>query len=87
MLEGNAKMDKYLGLAKRAFPMHSCYNLRIICGLTEHSSKGHFVRAAYEAVAFQVKDILEAMNTEGGFPFSSLQVDGGMTNNGTFQFS
>lgn len=32
-------------------------------------------------MAFQVKDILEAMNTEGGFPFSSLQVDGGMTNN------
>jgi glycerol kinase len=34
---------------------------------------------AYEAVAFQVKDVLEAMNQEGGHPLSSLQVDGGMT--------
>jgi glycerol kinase len=32
-------------------------------------------------VAFQVKDILEAMNQEGGLPLTSLQVDGGMTTN------
>jgi len=54
---------------------------RILCGLTEHSHKGHIARASYEAVSFQVKDVLEAMNQEGGFPLSSLQVDGGMTNN------
>jgi len=53
----------------------------ILCGLTEHSTRGHIVRATYEAVSFQVKDILEAMNQEGGVPMSSLQVDGGMTNN------
>ena len=28
-----------------------------------------------------MKDVLEAMNQEGGFPLTSLQVDGGMTNN------
>jgi glycerol kinase len=54
---------------------------RVICGLTEHSNKGHIARAAYEAVAFQVKDVLEAMNQEGGVPLHSLQVDGGMTVN------
>ncbi|OXA60911.1 glycerol kinase isoform X2 [Folsomia candida] len=51
----------------------------IICGLTEHSTKGHIARASYEAVAFQVKDVLEAMNQEGGHPLTSLRVDGGMT--------
>ncbi|CAL8080565.1 unnamed protein product [Orchesella dallaii] len=53
----------------------------IICGLTEHSTKSHIARAAYEAVSFQVRDVLEAMNQEGGFPLTQLQVDGGMTNN------
>lgn len=54
---------------------------RVICGLTEHSNKAHIARATYEAVSFQVKDILEAMNQDGGVPLSSLQVDGGMTAN------
>jgi glycerol kinase len=53
----------------------------VICGLTEHSNRAHIARATYEAVSFQVKDILEAMNQEGGVPLSSLQVDGGMTSN------
>ncbi|OXA62917.1 putative glycerol kinase 3 [Folsomia candida] len=52
----------------------------LICGLTEFSTKAHITRAAYEAVAFQVKDILDAMNNEVGVvPLSSLRVDGGMT--------
>lgn len=49
--------------------------------MTEHSNKAHIARATYEAVSFQVKDILEAMNQDGGVPLSSLQVDGGMTAN------
>lgn len=53
----------------------------VICGLTEHSNKAHIARATYEAVSFQVKDVLEAMNQEGGVPLSALQVDGGMTAN------
>jgi len=50
----------------------------IICGLTEHSTKEHIARAAYEAVAFQVKDVLEAMNQDSGHSLTALQVDGGM---------
>lgn len=53
----------------------------IICGITEETQKGHIVTAALEAVCFQVKDILDAMNLECGVPLSKLKVDGGMTNN------
>jgi glycerol kinase len=53
----------------------------IICGLTEHSTKSHLARAAYEAVTFQVRDLLEAMRAEGGATLSALRVDGGMTTN------
>ncbi|XP_021961797.1 glycerol kinase [Folsomia candida] len=52
----------------------------LICGLTEFSTKAHITRAAYEGVAFQVKDILDAINNEAGVvPLCSLRVDGGMT--------
>lgn len=49
----------------------------IICGLNEETEKGHIVRAALEAVCFQVRDILDAMNQDCGFPLKKLQVDGG----------
>lgn len=39
------------------------------------------VKAALEAVAFQTRDILEAMALDCGCPLSKLLVDGGMTSN------
>lgn len=54
---------------------------RILCGLTEEVQKGHIVRAALEAVCFQVRDILEAMHSDCGVPLAKLKVDGGMTAN------
>lgn len=54
---------------------------RIICGLTAFSTKHHIVRAALEAICFQTRDILEAMNKDCGFPLSKLHVDGKMTTN------
>lgn len=53
----------------------------VICGLTEETSKDHIVRAALEAVCFQTRDILEAMNQDCGIPLTKLLVDGGMTAN------
>lgn len=53
----------------------------VICGLTEETSKEHIVRAALEAVCFQTRDILEAMNQDCGIPLTKLLVDGGMTAN------
>ncbi|CAH0757096.1 unnamed protein product [Diatraea saccharalis] len=53
----------------------------IICGLTSFTTKNHVIRAALEAVCFQTRDILEAMNKDCGMPLSKLHVDGKMTSN------
>ncbi|XP_045507840.1 glycerol kinase-like isoform X2 [Colias croceus] len=53
----------------------------IICGLTAFTTKNHIIRAALEAVCFQTRDILEAMNKDCGMPLSKLSVDGKMTSN------
>uniref|UniRef100_A0A663MDY6 glycerol kinase n=1 Tax=Athene cunicularia TaxID=194338 RepID=A0A663MDY6_ATHCN len=53
----------------------------IICGLTQFTNKKHIAFAALEAVCFQTREILDAMNKDCGIPLNQLQVDGGMTNN------
>lgn len=53
----------------------------VICGLTEETKPAHFIKAALEAVAFQTRDILEAMALDCGLKQSKLLVDGGMTAN------
>ncbi len=52
-----------------------------IVGLTFGSTKAHVVRAALESVAFQIKDVIEAMVKDSGFNLSEIKVDGGMTSN------
>jgi glycerol kinase len=54
---------------------------RTICGLTQFTRKAHIVRSALEAISYQTRDILEAMDKDSGYPLSRLQVDGGMTSN------
>nr|XP_002745722.1 glycerol kinase 2 [Callithrix jacchus] len=53
----------------------------ILCGLTQFTNKCHIAFAALEAVCFQTREILEAMNRDCGIPLRHLQVDGGMTHN------
>ncbi|XP_056882479.1 glycerol kinase isoform X2 [Takifugu flavidus] len=53
----------------------------IICGLTQFTNKSHVAFAALEAVCFQTREILDAMNQDSGIPLTQLQVDGGMTSN------
>ncbi|VEN59689.1 unnamed protein product [Callosobruchus maculatus] len=53
----------------------------VICGLTEETKPEHLVKAALEAVCFQVRDVLEAMALDCDFPLTKLLVDGGMTAN------
>ncbi|XP_013394557.1 glycerol kinase isoform X1 [Lingula anatina] len=52
-----------------------------ICGITQFTTKAHIARAALEAVCFQTRELLEAMNQDSKIPLQSLQVDGGMTAN------
>lgn len=53
----------------------------VIIGLTQFSTKAHIVRATLEAVCFQTREILDAMNNDSGIPLQHLLVDGGMTAN------
>ncbi|XP_067109619.1 glycerol kinase-like isoform X1 [Osmerus mordax] len=53
----------------------------IICGLTQFTNRNHLAFAALEAVCFQAREILDAMNKDTGLPLARLQVDGGMTSN------
>lgn len=57
------------------------FNFSVICGITEDTTDVAIVRAALEAVCFQTRDILVAMNKDCGIPLTKLLVDGGMTTN------
>lgn len=48
-----------------------------ITGITRGTTKAHLVRAAVEGMAFQTKDVVEAMVADSGVPLSELRVDGG----------
>ena len=59
----------------------------VITGLTRFSTGSHIARAALEAVAYQTREVLEAMETDSGVTLKELRVDGGMVaNNLLMQF-
>jgi glycerol kinase len=53
----------------------------LIYGMTLGTSKAHIVRAALEAIAYQVKDLVDLMTTQAGISLKELRVDGGPTKN------
>jgi glycerol kinase len=58
-----------------------------ITGLTRGTTAGHVARAALEAIAFQVADVLEVMREDSGIQLHELRVDGGASaNNLLMQF-
>lgn len=52
-----------------------------ITGLTRGSNRNHIIRAALESIAYQSKDLIEAMKEDSGISINSLKVDGGATSN------
>jgi len=54
----------------------------VIAGLTGYITRGHIARAALEAVAWQTREVVDAMAADSGRPLDILKVDGGMTVNG-----
>jgi glycerol kinase len=52
-----------------------------LVGLTRDSGPAHFVRAALEALAYQTRDLLDALAADGAPPLKTLRVDGGVTAN------
>jgi glycerol kinase len=52
-----------------------------IVGLTHGVSRAHIVRAALEAIAYQTRDVMEAMQQDAGLPVPEMRVDGGAAAN------
>ncbi len=52
-----------------------------LVGLTRFVNKGHIARAALESIAFQTREVLDAVNADSGVPLTELKVDGGATAN------
>lgn len=52
-----------------------------VFGLTRGTSKEHFIRATLESLAYQTKDVLQAMEDDSGIELTKLRVDGGVVKN------
>lgn len=52
-----------------------------VFGLTRGTAKEHFVRATLESLAYQTKDVLDAMESDSGIALAALRVDGGAVGN------
>jgi glycerol kinase len=56
-------------------------------GLTRGTNQNHIIRAALESIAYQTRDVLEAMQEDSGIDLQELRVDGGaVENNFLMQF-
>ena len=52
-----------------------------ITGITRGTSRGHIVRAGLESIAYQVADLVQAMEKDAGIKITRLAVDGGASKN------
>ena len=62
-------------------PYWDQYARGAIVGLTRGVNKNHIIRATLESIAYQVRDVLEAMRADSGIELTSLKVDGGASAN------
>jgi glycerol kinase len=58
-------------------PHWDMYARGVIVGLTRYATKAHLVRATLEAICYQSREVLEAMEADSGIALSALKVDGG----------
>ena len=58
-------------------PYWDMYARGTIVGLTRGTTKAHIARAVLDAIAFQVTDLVQAMNADAPCPITTLRVDGG----------
>ena len=74
----------FVGLGAPHWDAHAA---GMLIGLRRDTGAGQIARAALEAIAFQVADVLEAVNSETATPLEALRVDGGAAvNNLLMQF-
>ncbi|HEY7358587.1 MAG TPA: glycerol kinase GlpK [Ktedonobacterales bacterium] len=58
-------------------PYWDAYARGVIVGLTRGTTAGHIARATLESMAYQTRDVLEAMSADSGVQVKTLRVDGG----------
>jgi glycerol kinase len=68
----------FVGLGAPHWDAHAA---GMMIGLRRDTKPGHIARAALEAIAFQVADVLEAVDGETAIPLAALRVDGGASVN------
>jgi glycerol kinase len=68
-------------------PYWDMYARGTMVGLTRGANKNHIIRATLESIAYQTRDVIDAMQADSGIELSELKVDGGATaNNFLMQF-
>ena len=68
-------------------PYWDMYARGVIVGLTRGANRNHIVRATLESMAYQTRDVLQAMEEDSGIRVKALKVDGGaVVNNFLMQF-
>jgi glycerol kinase len=82
--EGVYMVPAFVGLGA---PYWDQYARGAILGLTRGTGQAHIVRATLESIAYQTRDVLEAMKADSGLELPALRVDGGaVSNNFLMQF-
>ena len=68
-------------------PYWDPYARGALLGITRGTTPAHIARAAVESIAYQSRDLLDAMRSDAGLPLNVLKVDGGASaNDGLMQF-
>jgi glycerol kinase len=80
-VEDNAGVYFVPALAGLGAPYWDQYARGSIFGITRGTNSRHIVRAALEAMCYQTKDVLDAMQKDAGLRIRSLKVDGGAAAN------
>lgn len=62
-------------------PYWDMYARGLLIGITRGTSDRHIARAALESIAYQTRDVVDAMQADSGESMESLRVDGGATRN------
>ncbi|ENZ00279.1 glycerol kinase GlpK [Clostridium thermobutyricum] len=62
-------------------PHWDMYARGTIVGLTRGANRNHLIRAALESIAYQTRDVLEAMIDDVGYDINCIKVDGGASQN------
>ncbi len=82
--DGVYMVPAFVGLGA---PHWDMYARGALLGLTRGSNKAHIIRATVESLAYQTKDVLDAMEKDSGINLAELKVDGGAcANNFLMQF-